>query len=281
MAIATIVNSPVRAVAMTPWPGGAPIDRPKLESYGISENRRSAMSELAALADSQDRFRAETTWDRNVVVMAGAGTGKTTILVNRILNLLMREPNPLVITEIVALTFTNKAATEMKQRLRVQLLRLIEEKEDMISMFRTRYHLSAEQVGERAKMALVQLEKSQIGTLHSFAAHVLRLHPAEAEIDPLFQEDDGSKFKELFHSCWDRWLDDELGLSGPQHERWRRVLAGATLEDLRQLTTGLAGDFVDLDELDHQCRSLLLDGSLRAWVMTMRSEERRVGKECA
>ena len=73
------------------------------------------MSELAALADSQDRFQAETTWDCNVVVMAGAGTGKTTILVNRILNLLMREPNPLVITEIVALTFTNKAATEMKQ----------------------------------------------------------------------------------------------------------------------------------------------------------------------
>ena len=227
------------------------------------------MTDLAALADSQDRFRAETTWERNVVVMAGAGTGKTTILVNRILNLLMREPNPLVITEIVALTFTNKAATEMKQRLRVQLLRLTEQKEDMISTFRTRYHLSAEEVGARAKMALEQLEKSQIGTLHSFAAHLLRLHPVESEIDPLFQEDDGSEFKELFDFSWDRWLDDELGSSGPQHERWRRVLAGATLEDLRQLTTSLAGDFVNVDELDHQCRSLLLDGSLRAWVMTM------------
>jgi ATP-dependent helicase/nuclease subunit A len=227
------------------------------------------MTELAALADSQDRFRAETTWDHNVVVMAGAGTGKTTILVNRILNLLMREPNPLVITEIVALTFTNKAATEMKQRLRVQLLRLTEQKEDMISTFRTRYHLSAEEVHERAKMALEQLEKSQIGTLHSFAAHLLRLHPVESGIDPLFQEDDGSQFKELFDFSWGRWLDDELGSSGPQHERWRRVLARATLEDLRQLTTSLAGDFVNVDELDHQCQSLLLDGSLRAWVMTM------------
>jgi ATP-dependent helicase/nuclease subunit A len=101
------------------------------------------MSDVLTLADSQDRFLAETTWNRNVVVVAGAGTGKTTILVNRILNLLLREPNPLAITEIVALTFTNKAATELKQRLRAQLLRLTEQSEDMVANFRTRYHLSA------------------------------------------------------------------------------------------------------------------------------------------
>ncbi|HEX7094028.1 MAG TPA: UvrD-helicase domain-containing protein [Nitrospiraceae bacterium] len=224
------------------------------------------MSDLLTLADSQDRLLAETTWDRNVVVVAGAGTGKTTILVNRILNLILREPKPLAITEIVALTFTNKAATEMKQRLRAQLLRLTEQADDIITIFRTRYHLSAEQVGERARTALEQLEKAQIGTLHSFAAHLLRLHPIESEIDPLFQEDDGSRFKELFHSSWDRWLDDELGSAGPQHDRWRRVLGGTTLDDLQQFTAALAGDFVDLDELDRQCRSLSLEGALRDWV---------------
>src|SRR5881396_3885367 len=226
------------------------------------------MSDVLTLADSQDRLLAETTWDRNVVVVAGAGTGKTTILVNRILNLLLREPNPLAITEIVALTFTNKAATEMKQRLRAQLLRLTEQADDMIATFLTRYHLSAEQVGERARMALEEIEKAKIGTLHSFAAHLLRLHPLESELDPLFQEDDGSRFNELFHSYWDRWLDDELGSAGPQHDRWRRVLAGTTLDDLRQLTAALAGDFVDLDELERQCRSLSLslDGALRNWV---------------
>ena len=224
------------------------------------------MSDVLTLADSQDRLLAETTWDRNVVVVAGAGTGKTTILVNRILNLLLREPNPLAITEIVALTFTNKAATEMKQRLRAQLLRLTEQADDMIAIFRTRYHLSAEQVGERARLALEQLEKAQIGTLHSFAAHLLRLHPIESELDPLFQEDDGSRFKELFQSYWDRWLDDELGSAGPQHDRWRRVLAAATLDDLQQFTAALAGDFVDLDELERQCRSLSLEGALRDWV---------------
>ncbi len=224
------------------------------------------MSELLTLADSQDRILAETTWDRNVVVVAGAGTGKTTILVNRILNLLLREPNPLAITEIVALTFTNKAATEMKQRLRVQLLRLSEQADDMIATYQTRHHLSAEQVVERARTALEQMEKAQIGTLHSFAAHLLRLHPIESLIDPLFQEDDGSYFKELFRSSWDRWLDDELGSAGPQHDRWRRVLAGANLDDLQQFTAALAGDFVDLDELERQCRSLSLEGALRDWI---------------
>jgi len=227
------------------------------------------MSDVSTLTDSQDRLLAETTWDRNVVVVAGAGTGKTTILVNRILNLLLREPDPLAITEVVALTFTNKAATEMKQRLRSQLLRLTEQTDDLIATFRTRYHLSAEQVIERARAALEQMEKSQIGTLHSFAAHLLRLHPMESEIDPSFQEDDGSRFKELFHSSWDRWLDDELGSAGPQHDRWRLVLAGASLDDLQQFTAALAGDFVDLDELERQCRSNSLEGALRDWAVAI------------
>jgi ATP-dependent helicase/nuclease subunit A len=225
------------------------------------------MSDGVILTDSQDRFLAETTWDRNVVVVAGAGTGKTTILVNRMLNLLMREPDPLAITEIVALTFTNKAATEMKQRLRAQLLRVTEQSDDTSAVLCARYHLSAEQVDERARVAFEQMEKAQIGTLHSFAAHLLRLHPLESGIDPQFQEDDGSRFKELFHSEWGRWLDDELGSTGLQHERWRRVLAGTTLEDLQQFACALSGDFIDLDELERQCRSRSLDGALRDWIV--------------
>src|SRR5215510_1019778 len=131
------------------------------------------MSDLSALADSRDRLLAETTWDRNVVVVAGAGTGKTTLLVNRVLNLLMRQPRPLDMTEIVGLTFTNKAATEMKQRLRRELSKLAEPGDDPLKvLFRTRYQLRNEVVVERAVAALNRLEKAQIGTLHSFSAHL-------------------------------------------------------------------------------------------------------------
>src|ERR1044071_4257835 len=73
------------------------------------------------LADSGDRETAIATLDRNLVVTAGAGTGKTTLLVDRMIHLLLRNPDPLEITEIVALTFTNKAADEMRLRLRQQL----------------------------------------------------------------------------------------------------------------------------------------------------------------
>ena len=73
------------------------------------------------LPDARDRQVAIATFDRNLVVTAGAGTGKTTLLVDRLVHLLLRNPEPLKITEIVALTFTNKAAEEMKLRLRQRL----------------------------------------------------------------------------------------------------------------------------------------------------------------
>ena len=80
------------------------------------------MSNDLLIPDRQARESAETTFDRNVVVVAGAGTGKTTLLVNRLVYLLMKEPAPVLITQVVALTFTNKAATEMKVRLRERLV---------------------------------------------------------------------------------------------------------------------------------------------------------------
>ena len=76
---------------------------------------------ITELADASERKRAIGTFDYNLVVTAGAGTGKTTLLVDRLVQLLLRNPEPLKITEIVALTFTNKAANEMKLRLRERL----------------------------------------------------------------------------------------------------------------------------------------------------------------
>src|SRR5262245_65018622 len=108
---------------MTRWHGGVPVTRPRRRPCADCARRRFRMSE-GSLSDSRDRLLAETTWDRNVVVVAGAGTGKTTLLVNRVLNLLMRQPRPLDMTEIVGLTFTNKAEKEMKQGLRRELCML-------------------------------------------------------------------------------------------------------------------------------------------------------------
>ena len=188
---------------------------------------------MIEIPDSATRERAATATDRNIVVTAGAGTGKTTLLVKRLLYLLLRRSAPLTIDRIVGLTFTNKAANELKLRLRTELRK--------------------EAANELAAKALAGLEKSQIGTIHSFAAHLLRLFPVESGIDPLFQQDDGPLFKDFFNQQWMLWLDRELGPAGTRQEVWRAALNVASLEDLNTLASHLAGELVPLD------RNLLTD----------------------
>jgi ATP-dependent helicase/nuclease subunit A len=236
------------------------------------------MSERRALPDEQARIAAETTFDRNVVVVAGAGTGKTTLLVNRLVHLLMKEPHPLALARIVALTFTNKAATEMKVRLRDRLLALIEpgggaQESGAVGLedLRARYGLSADAVADRARAALRDLERAQIGTLHSFAAHLLRLYPIESGVDPGFREHDGSRFEEHFAAQWDWWLDAELGPAGPNHEAWRRALAELLLEEVRALASALCGELVPLDALRRQLARAELPPALRDWFAARRA----------
>jgi ATP-dependent helicase/nuclease subunit A len=234
------------------------------------------MHNAADLPDARDRTQAETTFDRNVVVIAGAGTGKTTLLVNRLVNLLVRDPDPLAIEQIVALTFTNKAATEMKVRLRGRLTLLTREDaggappadpgEVTAAELCARYHLSSEEVAGRARAALASLDKAQIGTLHSFAAHVLRLYPLESGVDPGFREDDGARLQELFSAHWDLWLDRELGEEGGDHARWRRVLAKSDLAELRALAHALCSEFVWLDGIENGCNENVLDPVIQAWL---------------
>ena len=219
---------------------------------------------------------AATTFDRNVVVIAGAGTGKTTLLVNRLLYLIMRRANPLELSRIVALTFTNKAATEMKLRLRERLRALVtSDGRDSpaggsgtvtIADLRMRYGWTTDEILTRAEASLRDLEKAQIGTLHSFAAHLLRLYPIEAGVTPTFRTDeDGSRFEEHFTREWDLWLDRELGTAGGDHERWRMLLDAFSLDELRELAHSLHSDLIGLDELTAQIGETNVSPGLRDW----------------
>ncbi len=230
------------------------------------------MNEPEPVPDRHIRLQAETTFDRNVIVVAGAGTGKTTLLVNRLVNLLMKEPKPVAVTQLVALTFTNKAATEMKIRLRERLAALAQvetarpigpDVSRQVAALRERYGLSSHDIAARADAALKDLEKAQIGTLHSFAAHLLRLHPLESGVDPAFQEDDGLRFDEHFTAHWDLWLDRELEKGGANHDLWRRLLAHMDLDQVREMARSLSSELVDLDELRDQLAAGHLDPSLR------------------
>ncbi|HEX7040681.1 MAG TPA: UvrD-helicase domain-containing protein [Trueperaceae bacterium] len=97
----------------------------------------------------------------SVAVVAGAGTGKTKMLAHRYLHHIEEGLSPL---EVVAATFTDKAAAELRSRIRA----LVRERRP------------------RDRRSLVELEAAQIGTIHALAARVCRDHPEEAGVAPDF-----------------------------------------------------------------------------------------------
>lgn len=117
------------------------------------------------------QITAVTERHRDVVVIAGAGSGKTRTLAARYTCLLDDGLPP---RSLIAITFTEKAAREMRNRIR-----------QTISAWRRGD--CPEQDQQRWQTIEADIDTARIGTIHSLCANLLRAHPAEAEIDPLFQ----------------------------------------------------------------------------------------------
>ena len=126
----------------------------------------------------------------NVLVMAGAGTGKTYTLVERCLHCLCEEQPPASLEEILVVTFTEAAAAEMRRRLREQL----EEK------------LRAAPDEPRWAEQLALFDTAHIGTLHSFCLKLVREHFHELGLDPQLAVLDAGEARLLA----DETLDEEL-----------------------------------------------------------------------
>jgi len=219
---------------------------------------------MTVMRDEQARILAATTFDRNVVVTASAGTGKTTLLITRLMHLLVKSPEAVPLSQVVALTFMNKAANEIKIRLRECLESILAPDDSPAARelwdryrlsaaeLRTRYHFSADELQGRVEAALGELENSQIGTIHSFAAHLLRLYPLEAGVDPRFTPDEEFVFDDFFAREWREWLDGELGGAGPRQQSWKRVLRATDLAGLELFAKALVNDLIPLDALKTQ-----------------------------
>jgi ATP-dependent exoDNAse (exonuclease V) beta subunit len=149
-----------------------------------------------ALADRADREEIATALDDTLIVEAAAGTGKTTELVRRIVRVI--QTGRAEVTEIVAVTFTEKAAGELKLRLREALE---EARGGSVSG-------SAER--DRLDRALGRLEEAEVSTIHGFCADLLRERPVEARIDPLFTVLTEAQAARMYDGGFYEWLESEL-----------------------------------------------------------------------
>lgn len=170
----------------------------------------------ARFADESARRRIRESLHESLLVEASAGTGKTTELVERIVNVLQR--GIARIDQIVAVTFTNKAAGELKLRLRQGLDRRRMEVEDPAE-------------AENLIRAISRLEEAAIGTIHAFCAQILRERPVEARVDPDFEELDDQGARRLYRSVFRRWLQERLNQESPG---LRRALARLSAREERE-----------------------------------------------
>lgn len=148
------------------------------------------------VSDTEARRRIRESLDESLIVEASAGTGKTTELVGRIVAVL--EHGRTTIDKIAAVTFTHKAAGELKLRLREELDRRRQEA-----------------ASTRLEDALEHLEEASIGTIHSFCAQLLRERPVEARVDPAFQELSDQESSRLYQRAFRAWLERRLAEPSP------------------------------------------------------------------
>src|SRR2546425_825666 len=170
----------------------------------------------AVLVDQAARDRIANDLDRNLGVEAAAGTGKTTVLVGRVVNLVAS--GRMSVDELVVITFTEKAAAELATRVRDAL----EER-------------AASAEGEertRILQAARDLYRAHIETIHSFAAALLRERPVEAPIDPLFEVLDELAAGLEFNKAYERFQDELFSERRPELELALR--RGLGLTELRE-----------------------------------------------
>ena len=167
---------------------------------------------------ARERIRCDLS--TTLFVDAGAGSGKTAALVGRVLALV--ESGEAELARIAAITFTEKAAAELGDRIRCEL---------------EAYVLDHPGTPEerRCRIALDQLDGAAIGTLHSFARRILSENPIEASLPPRIEVLDEVSSDVAFDQRWSMFQDSLL--SDPAMERTLLLFfaAGARPEALRYL----------------------------------------------
>ena len=160
-------------------------------------------AKLAAPVDRHHRKSVRERLGETLFVEAGAGTGKTTELVARVLNLV---ESGVEMRLIAAITFTEAAAAELRSRIREAL------------------DLAAKAGSDLAAKAIADIDEAAVSTLHSFAQRILAEHSLEAGLPPVFEVRDEIQSGLAFEEWWAETLDELLD-DPSLHTSWYRLLA--------------------------------------------------------
>ncbi|MBT3368450.1 MAG: UvrD-helicase domain-containing protein, partial [Nitrospina sp.] len=127
---------------------------------------------------------------KNIGIEAGAGCGKTTRIVNDILKGI--EKRDFSIEDIVVITFTRKAASELKSRISLKLQEAMGTSNPLI------------------EEQLMNMGNARISTIHSFCEGLLKERPVEAGVDPGFTIIEDTGQEEFLNEVYDEWLEEKL-----------------------------------------------------------------------
>ncbi|TFB22062.1 helicase-exonuclease AddAB subunit AddA [Filobacillus milosensis] len=145
---------------------------------------------------------------KDILVAAAAGSGKTAVLVERIIQKMLREQDPYNIDEMLVVTFTNAAAQEMRTRVGGAIEKALQVNPDSI-------HL---------KKQLSLLQRANISTLHSFCMEVVRKYSYQLDLDPSFRILDNIEAELLRNDIIQEVFEEWYGKEGEEQETFFRFV---------------------------------------------------------
>ena len=158
--------------------------------------------------------------NRNILVSAAAGSGKTAVLVERILNKMTREENPVDIDRLLIVTFTRAAAGEMRERLTDAIEKRLEDDPE-------NEHLQRQQT---------LIHNAQINTIDGFCSYVIRNYFHTIDLDPGYRTANEGELKLLKNDVAREMIEEHYGEENPDFERFVEVFAtGKTDEGIIDL----------------------------------------------
>ncbi len=157
-------------------------------------------------ADEQTLHRIANDLSTNLIIEAGAGTGKTYALVSRVVALVKSGAR---MRDIVAITFTEAAAAELSERVRSRLEQLLDQNNPQNDQDLLAADLTGQDI-KHLERAVSELDEASVQTIHSFAAQLLRERPLDAGLPPGWMNLDEIADSERFNLQWDAWLETSL-----------------------------------------------------------------------